>query len=212
VTLLKTSWWPADTTTPVLETTVGSVLREAVQRALDHPALVEGVADAARRRWTYGGLLGDAERVARALLARLEPGERVAIWAANSPEWVLVEYGAALAGVVLVTVNPALTGRARSTATETNGLPKATGSAKFAPPAPSTTTRHCNRNDHPMGRCRGAGRNKTHFEPKGSPHDPTGSSHRSRNWHRPICRRAAGRPGTARRPRWPHVSHPRRRC
>jgi fatty-acyl-CoA synthase len=31
----------------------------------------------------------------------------VAVWAPNLPEWVLLQYGAALAGLVLVTVNPA---------------------------------------------------------------------------------------------------------
>ena len=30
------------------------------------------------------------------------------MWACNLPEWVLLEYGAALAGLVLVTVNPSL--------------------------------------------------------------------------------------------------------
>ena len=44
---------------------------------------------------------------ARALLPRFSPGEHVAIWAANCPEWALIEFGAALAGVTLVTVNPA---------------------------------------------------------------------------------------------------------
>ena len=106
---LTSSWWPADTSEPVLETTVGGVLRAAADRSPDHPALVEGIADPARRRWTYAELLAGAERVARSLLAHVAPGDRVAIWAANSPEWVLVEYGAGLAGVVLVTVNPALT-------------------------------------------------------------------------------------------------------
>ncbi|MGH8922018.1 MAG: AMP-binding protein, partial [Actinomycetes bacterium] len=38
---------------------------------------------------------------------RFAPGERVAIWAANHPEWVLLELGAAYAGITLVTVNPA---------------------------------------------------------------------------------------------------------
>ncbi len=59
------------------------------------------------RRWTYAHLLADAERVAAALLTRFRPGERVAFWAANVPEWQLMLYGCALAGVVLVTVNPA---------------------------------------------------------------------------------------------------------
>ena len=38
--------------------------------------------------------------------ARFSPGERVTVWAPNLPEWVLLEFGAARAGVVLVTVNP----------------------------------------------------------------------------------------------------------
>jgi fatty-acyl-CoA synthase len=69
---------------------------------------VEGVPDlAARRRWTYAKLLEQSEGVARALLGRFAPGERVAVWANNLPEWVLLEFGAALAGLTLVTVNPA---------------------------------------------------------------------------------------------------------
>jgi fatty-acyl-CoA synthase len=94
---------------PVLETTVGGVLRDAAERAAGTVALVEGVADrTARRRWSYADLLADSERVAQALLGRFEPGERVAVWAPNSPEWLLTEFGAALAGLTLVTVNPAL--------------------------------------------------------------------------------------------------------
>jgi fatty-acyl-CoA synthase len=41
-------------------------------------------------------------------LQYFEPGEHVAVWAHNLPEWVLLEYGAALAGLTLVTVNPSL--------------------------------------------------------------------------------------------------------
>ncbi len=97
---------------PVLETTVGGVLRDAAERAAGTIALVEGTADRReRRRWSYTELLADAERVARALLGRFAPGERVAVWAPNCPEWVLLEFGAALAGLTLVTVNPALRAR-----------------------------------------------------------------------------------------------------
>lgn len=46
----------------------------------------------------------------RALLTRFTPGERVAVWAPNSAEWVILEFGAALAGLTLVTVNPAYQG------------------------------------------------------------------------------------------------------
>jgi fatty-acyl-CoA synthase len=105
---LTTSYWPADTSSPVLETTIGSVLRAAAERAPGQPALISGDPDPARRRrWRYGELLAEAERGARALTARFRPGDRVAVWAANCPEWVLLEFAAGLAGVTLVTVNPA---------------------------------------------------------------------------------------------------------
>jgi fatty-acyl-CoA synthase len=104
---LTTSFWAADETEPVLEMTVGGMLRAAAADAGEREALVAGVPSADdRRRWTYAELLRASEDVARALLARFEPGERVGVWAPNIPEWLLLEFGAALAGVVLVTVNP----------------------------------------------------------------------------------------------------------
>ena len=106
---LTESYWPADTSDPVRETTVGGLLRDAAAEAPDQIALTAGVADpGARRQWTYAELLDEAERVARALLARFEPGDHVAVWAHNVPEWVILEYGLGLAGMVLVTINPAL--------------------------------------------------------------------------------------------------------
>jgi acyl-CoA synthetase (AMP-forming)/AMP-acid ligase II len=42
------------------------------------------------------------------LLQRFSPGDRVVVWAPNVPEWIVLQYGAALAGLVLVTANPAL--------------------------------------------------------------------------------------------------------
>jgi fatty-acyl-CoA synthase len=106
---LTQSYWPADTREPILETTVGGILRSAAALAPHATALVEGTPGAPdnRRRWTYAELLEEAERVAGALLGRFEPGERLAVWAPNLPEWVILEFGAALAGLTLVTVNPA---------------------------------------------------------------------------------------------------------
>jgi fatty-acyl-CoA synthase len=90
---------------PVLEHTVGMALDLAADRCGEKTALVEvGVLG---RRWTFDELRESAQRVARALLAWFAPGERVAVWAANCPEWVLLELGAAYAGITLVTVNPA---------------------------------------------------------------------------------------------------------
>jgi fatty-acyl-CoA synthase len=109
MTTVTSSYWPADTSAQVVETTVGGILRAAAEAGPDRPAMVGGLPDpGARRRWTYAELLAEAERAARALSVRFAPGERVAVWAPNLPEWVVLEYGAALAGLVLVTVNPAL--------------------------------------------------------------------------------------------------------
>jgi fatty-acyl-CoA synthase len=102
------AYWPADTTHPVLETTVGSVLRDAAANAGSATAVVAwGFEPGERRTWTYTELLRDAEHVARALLARFQPGEHIAVYAPNVAEWLLLEMGAGLAGLVLVTVNPA---------------------------------------------------------------------------------------------------------
>lgn len=99
----------ADRSVPLVDDSVGSALRRAAAAAPDDLALVEGHPDPAqRRRWTFAELLADAERLARALAVRFEPGEHVAVWASSTPEWVLLEFATALAGLVLVTVNPAL--------------------------------------------------------------------------------------------------------
>src|SRR5438132_2331001 len=100
------SYWPADTSVALQNRTVGDLLREAAMDSPNAVGLVAGI-PGVDRRWTFAEMLADAEQVARALLARFSPGERVAVWAPNLPEWVLLEFGAALAGVVLVTVNPA---------------------------------------------------------------------------------------------------------
>lgn len=105
---LDQAHFPAQNDHPVLETTVGGVLRACAKAMPDAEALVEAdIAGALRRRWTYGELAAEAERLARALLSRYRPGERIAVWAPNIPEWVILEYAAGFAGLTLVTANPA---------------------------------------------------------------------------------------------------------
>src|SRR5271166_1839660 len=93
------AYWPADRSSTVLDISVGDMLREAAAAAPGAAALVAGTArQGDRRRWTYTELLEQSEQAARALLGRFEPGERVAVWANNIPEWVMLEFAAALAG------------------------------------------------------------------------------------------------------------------
>jgi fatty-acyl-CoA synthase len=92
----------------LLERTLGDALREAARLAPDRIALVDGVADATlRSRWTYRELLDIAEQVARALLTLFQPGDRIAICAPNCPQWIMLQHGVSLAGMVLVPINPA---------------------------------------------------------------------------------------------------------
>src|SRR6266568_601273 len=79
----------------VRDVTLGQLLEQAARSAPDRLALIAGVSDpAARRQWTYAELYSEAQRTARALRRRFQPGERVAIWAYNLPEWVMMEFGA----------------------------------------------------------------------------------------------------------------------
>ena len=111
-TRLTASHWPAECSRPLLDWTLGQALREAAVAVPDRVALVEGLPlGQAGRRWTYAELLAESEAVAAALLECFEPGDRVAVWAHNLPEWQLLLYGCALAGIVMVTVNPAYKAR-----------------------------------------------------------------------------------------------------
>ncbi|NWG54679.1 MAG: AMP-binding protein [Hydrogenophilaceae bacterium] len=105
---LTESYFPAQTDDVILETTVGGVLRAQAAKTPEQVALLEAdIAGALGRSWTYSALLAESERLARALLSRYRPGERICVWAPNAPEWVLLEFAAALAGLTLVTANPA---------------------------------------------------------------------------------------------------------
>jgi len=91
--------------TPLIGETVGALLRRIVAEGPDRPALVTRHQDV---RWTYADLLRRSEDLAIGLRRLgLEKGERIGIWSANNSEWVLAQFGTALAGLILVNINPA---------------------------------------------------------------------------------------------------------
>lgn len=105
---LTQSYWPSEKSAGVRDVTLPELLREAAGAAPNHLALVDAVYDpAGRRHWTYAEFLADVEKGARALLARFSPGDRVAIWAPNSADWVILQQSIAMAGMVVVAANPA---------------------------------------------------------------------------------------------------------
>ena len=71
------------------------------ERFGDRLAVVDG-----DTRLTYAELLDEARGFGAALVASgVEPGDRVAIWAPNSAEWIVAVLGLFQAGAVLVPVN-----------------------------------------------------------------------------------------------------------
>ncbi|WP_420134724.1 AMP-binding protein [Rhodopseudomonas sp.] len=114
---LRESYWAADRSRPVLDVAIGDVLGEVAAQERDRLALVEVVpsgmgspvgAASTDRTWTYAELADDARRCASWLLTQFRTGDHICVWAPNLPEWVVLQYGAALSGLVLVTANPAL--------------------------------------------------------------------------------------------------------
>ena len=109
---LTESLFPPQTDQPILEESVSGALRRVTAARPEGPALVEVTMEGqTARRWTYRELLSEVERLAAALASRFAKGERIAVWSPNSPEWVMMEYASAMAGLTLVTVNPGFQAR-----------------------------------------------------------------------------------------------------
>jgi fatty-acyl-CoA synthase len=109
---LTESHFPAQLIGPFESLTIGDMLRRSAARYGAATALSEILSDGkAGRSWTYAQLLADSERLGRALASRHRQGARIAVWANNIPEWVLLELGSAMAGLTLVTVNPSYQAR-----------------------------------------------------------------------------------------------------
>jgi fatty-acyl-CoA synthase len=90
---------------PLLNRTTGEQLEYLAKRWPNRPALV---ARHQGRRFSWAELLKEADDVARGLYALgLQAGDRVGIWAVNCYEWVVIHFGCARAGIVVVSVSPA---------------------------------------------------------------------------------------------------------
>ena len=80
--------------------TIAQVVRETV-RFGDREALVDG-----DRRWSFSEVVKAVESAARSFIALgLQHGDRLAIWAPNSAEWIFSALGAQIVGGVLVPIN-----------------------------------------------------------------------------------------------------------
>ena len=81
--------------------TLGDVLENAAEVFKDREALIfEG------KRWTYEELNNETNRVAKGLIALgVTPGERIAVWMTNRPEWLFLMFAIAKVGACIVPLN-----------------------------------------------------------------------------------------------------------
>src|SRR5947208_10645470 len=106
------SYWQAEADgISLLEMTPGELLDRLASEIPTQEAVVYScypeLGGALDIRWTYQEYRDRADEVARGLLALgLRKGEHIAVWAANLPEWPLLQMAAAKVGLVLVTINP----------------------------------------------------------------------------------------------------------
>src|SRR5436190_3886769 len=93
----------------IRDVAVGRLLTQLAESLPDNEALV--YADRGLR-WTFRDLETEARLLARGLIAAgVQRGDRVAVWATNVPEWIVLQFALAKAGAILVTVNTSLRAR-----------------------------------------------------------------------------------------------------
>lgn len=99
------SYARGETSTPLLDDTIGRSFESTVAAYADREALVEVTSG---RRWTWRELNHAVDELARGLIAYgIAPGDRVGMWAPNCAEWTIAQLATAKIGAVLVNVNPA---------------------------------------------------------------------------------------------------------
>lgn len=90
-----------------LPPTIPHAAQAAAARWSDAPAVLEN-----GEEWSYAELWRRSRAAASALLARgIQPGDRVAIWAPNSREWIVAAIAIMTCGAAVVTLNTRLKGR-----------------------------------------------------------------------------------------------------
>jgi fatty-acyl-CoA synthase len=93
---------PAFEGNPYRDATLPAMLDAVAARFGEREALVFR-----ERRLRYRDVQREVERLARGLLALgLRPGDKVALWLPNRPEWLVVQHACAQIGAVLVALNP----------------------------------------------------------------------------------------------------------
>jgi fatty-acyl-CoA synthase len=81
--------------------TIGTQLDRIAQRFGEREALA-----CAGRRWSFRQLQEDTDQAARGLMqCGVQPGDKVALWLTNRPEWLHIQFAVAKIGAILVPIN-----------------------------------------------------------------------------------------------------------
>jgi fatty-acyl-CoA synthase len=101
----RPSYYHAAAAEPLVEATLGQILRRSALRTPTREALIsvqQGI------RWNFADLDRQVDMAAKSLLAMgIERGDNVAAWSTGRAEWVILQFACARIGAVLVTLNPA---------------------------------------------------------------------------------------------------------
>src|SRR5215469_237495 len=90
---------------PFIGDTIGVYFDRIVGRFAERDALIVSHQQV---HWTYRELKEQVDAFAGGLLALgLKRGDRVGVWSPNNAEWVIAQFATAMAGLILVNINPA---------------------------------------------------------------------------------------------------------
>lgn len=90
---------------PLIGKTIGDMFDEIAETYPDNDAIVSLQQG---KRYTYREFQKEINRIAKGLMSLgFKKGDRVAIWATNIAEWVMVQVATAKAGIIMINVNPA---------------------------------------------------------------------------------------------------------
>jgi fatty-acyl-CoA synthase len=88
----------------ITKKTIGQLLNEIAAKYPDNMALVHSDCNI---RYSYSSFLSEIDRAARGLIRTgIKKGDRIALWAPNTPEWIISQMALAKIGAILVPIDP----------------------------------------------------------------------------------------------------------
>jgi len=88
----------------IVRKTIGHMLNEIAGKVPNREALIHTDVNV---RYNYSLLLWEVDKAAKGLIQMsIDPGDRVALWAPNIPEWIVAQLALSKIGAISVPVDP----------------------------------------------------------------------------------------------------------